>query len=407
LHSQWAINTMARFLIPSKIALLVLAELYISVDLASKPRLDLLKFIASRIVVKSDLDRASLHERYSLSSADDVSQFETVLSAEPTFVPGRTVYDLFLARLWDLEGPDALFALFQRMEELMNPPLVTEQHTETPRISRASPLGQFIRRCCVEFTRLQFSDTNALWHAFCDFRNSSYADWAPRNAEKAQALQDAQLSWAASELSLDAKASAEQMQTSTEDTSLLLTFSIHQLQKLGTRIPPDLKVNLERFLSQSLDASSTSLQHFLSFFEHWRAGQYTMALESLHRYFDYSLAARDAEGREGGNVKLYYQYALLHLSVLHADFERWEASVGAMEECVGTGMLTRQCKYSFLATASFDSPLPSSAFPRQLADELPQLARTKTRHACSSPSHGFSTFDKLTRRLRRRPRSAP
>jgi anaphase-promoting complex subunit 5 len=40
-------------------------------------------------------------------------------------------------------------------------------------------------------------------------------------------------------------------------------------------------------------------------------------------------------------VKVYYQYALLHLSVLHADFERWEEALGTMEECIATG------KYSF------------------------------------------------------------
>lgn len=37
-------------------------------------------------------------------------------------------------------------------------------------------------------------------------------------------------------------------------------------------------------------------------------------------------------------MKMSYQYALLHLSVLHADFERWEESMEALGECVATGM---------------------------------------------------------------------
>jgi anaphase-promoting complex subunit 5 len=36
-------------------------------------------------------------------------------------------------------------------------------------------------------------------------------------------------------------------------------------------------------------------------------------------------------------MRIYYQYALLHLSVLHADFDCWEESVDAMDECIATG----------------------------------------------------------------------
>jgi anaphase-promoting complex subunit 5 len=80
------------------------------------------------------------------------------------------------------------------------------------------------------------------------------------------------------------------------------------------------------------------LHHFMSFFEAWRAGQYTLALEELHRYFDYSIATKgNATGGQADGVKVYYQYALLHLSVLHADFERWEEALGTMEECIATG----------------------------------------------------------------------
>lgn len=78
------------------------------------------------------------------------------------------------------------------------------------------------------------------------------------------------------------------------------------------------------------------MHFFMAFFEHSKAGQYTMALESLHRYFDYSLAAKNGTA-DSTNLKIYYQYALLHLSVLHADFECWEESVDAMNECIATG----------------------------------------------------------------------
>ncbi|TKA26215.1 hypothetical protein B0A54_16906 [Friedmanniomyces endolithicus] len=106
-------------------------------------------------------------------------------------------------------------------------------------------------------------------------------------------------------------------------------------KKMGTRVPDAMRRKLQSWIHEQRDAGVQSLQHFLAFFEHWRSGQYTMALESLHRYFDYSLIGK---GTSGGtdNMRIYYQYALLHLSVLHADFDCWEESVDAMDECIAT-----------------------------------------------------------------------
>ncbi|CZT15135.1 uncharacterized protein RCC_01027 [Ramularia collo-cygni] len=122
------------------------------------------------------------------------------------------------------------------------------------------------------------------------------------------------------------------LNTSAVDTDMLLGFAIHQLQKVGTRVPDDVKSRLEAWVGDQLDSGTQSLHFFMAFFEHWRAGQYTMALESLHRYFDYSLASRSGTD----NMRVYYQYALLHLSVLHSDFECWDESIDAMNECIAT-----------------------------------------------------------------------
>jgi anaphase-promoting complex subunit 5 len=119
------------------------------------------------------------------------------------------------------------------------------------------------------------------------------------------------------------------------DTDMLLGFAINQLQKLGTRVPDDVSSRLQTWIGEQTDSGTQSLHFFMAFFEHWRAGQYNMALESLHRYFDYSLTARTG----GDNMRIFYQYALLHLSVLHADFECWDESVDAMNECIATGEL--------------------------------------------------------------------
>lgn len=130
------------------------------------------------------------------------------------------------------------------------------------------------------------------------------------------------------------------------DTDMLLMHAIRQLQQLGTRVPEDVKTKLSSWVDElsATSAGTQSMHFFMAFFEHSKAGQYTMALESLHRYFDYSLAAKNGGGAaDNVNLRIYYQYALLHLSVLHADFECWEESVDAMNECIATGQRALIC----------------------------------------------------------------
>lgn len=405
---------MPRYLTATKLALLILIDTYNTTNPGPASRHEILNFLSSRIVIRSDFDSSSLNERFEFSTTTDIADFGDTLSKLSTSHPGRTVYDLFLAKIWALDGLDALVEFVKEISECVgssSPAPTDEQEAPPPKISRASPLGQFIRRCNIEFTRLQFPDAQALWSSFAAFRASSHSAWAARNAEAAQRLQEAAPAWTP----------ALQTQTSADDTSLLLTFSIHHLQKLGHRLPPGLKANLNAFLEQNIDSSSQSLQHFLAFFEHWRAGQYTMALESLHRYYDYSIAsqgpggmgrdgAKEANGGAGagGGMRVYYQYALLHLSVLHADFERWEASVAAMEECVATGMSDATVhRRSSILSISFhphepvasSPPHQTSVLPTHNANSASQPENPKIRPASSSPSAGSSTSAKRTATL--------
>lgn len=64
-----------------------------------------------------------------------------------------------------------------------------------------------------------------------------------------------------------------------------------------------------------------------SFLDAWRAGDYSTSFDSLHRFFDYTMQNRD---------RLFYQYALLNLAVLQADFGCYEEAVAAMQETVTT-----------------------------------------------------------------------
>lgn len=65
----------------------------------------------------------------------------------------------------------------------------------------------------------------------------------------------------------------------------------------------------------------------ISFLDAWRAGDYPTSFDNLHRYFDYTMQNRD---------RLFYQYALMNLAVLQADFGCHDEAVAAMLETVST-----------------------------------------------------------------------
>jgi len=69
----------------------------------------------------------------------------------------------------------------------------------------------------------------------------------------------------------------------------------------------------------------TSVNGASSFLEAWRAGDYPTSFDNLHRFFDYTMQNRD---------RSFYQYALLNLAVLEADFGSYQEAVTAMQETV-------------------------------------------------------------------------
>ncbi|KAK0863149.1 APC5 protein [Friedmanniomyces endolithicus] len=324
---------MARYLTPVRLGILILTEQYLSGQFASSGQLGVLSFIASHIAArggstgKDDQDAFVGLDAHAAEILGPLAKFASD-------VPGRTAYDALLQRLWKLDSLDAAYELFERLGEVIAPGSEPEEVQKV--VSRASTLSQLIRRCSVEFTRLQFADTQALWVAFVAWRASTYDVWAQRNPDAAARY--VELATSSGDHPANARRPTieeEGRYVSAEDTNDLITSSVHHLQKMGTRVPDVMRRKLQSWIHKQRDAGVQSLQHFLAFFEHWRSGQYTMALESLHRYFDYSLIGK---GTSGGtdNMRIYYQYALLHLSVLHADFDCWEESVDAMDECIAT-----------------------------------------------------------------------
>ena len=63
------------------------------------------------------------------------------------------------------------------------------------------------------------------------------------------------------------------------------------------------------------------------FLDSWKAGDYPSSFDNLHRYFDYTMHHRD---------RTFYQYALLNLAILQADFGCLSEAVDAMQEAIST-----------------------------------------------------------------------
>lgn len=361
---------MARFLTPARISTLILIELYSKADFwtySPATSTTFLEIIAEQCLstrvdgIGLDAQRVSLQDEHVLNFADRLSRLDS-------YFPGRSWQSVFLRALWEVTSLDEMHNVFERCSLLLVPVSSTDppgvDQPKAAGITRASPIGQFVRRCNVEFTRLQYADSMALWKAFVAYREPSRDPWTQHYPDAAKALADHERQGIGL-LGSTSTVSDSISFASADGVEALLSSSIAQLQKLGQRIPGDLKAKIEHWLVGQRTLNLQSLHHFMNFFESWRAGQYNLALENLHRYFDYSVAKG-----AGDNMKAYYQYALLHLSVLHADFERWDESMSAMEECIATGAW---CVLLLGMSVSTD---------------MAQLGRTRISLASTSPFHG-------------------
>ena len=62
------------------------------------------------------------------------------------------------------------------------------------------------------------------------------------------------------------------------------------------------------------------------FLDAWRAGDYTSAFDNLHRYFDYTM--------HSNLDRSAYQFALLNLAIIQADFECFNEAISAVQEAI-------------------------------------------------------------------------
>lgn len=193
---------MSRYLTPSKIGLLALISLYTESVVPSAATIPVLSFLVSHVLPFNSAashDKAPMQSRYVALAIED---FQKATISLVSGIPGRTIWDLLLNKLWKLNSFDALHVFFHTLSSLLEKTPEEQQqdaedaiesNSNSVRLSRASPMGSFVRRAQLEFTRLQFHDGVTLWTDFVAYRAPTLSQWKKRNQAAGHISFDANL----------------------------------------------------------------------------------------------------------------------------------------------------------------------------------------------------------------------
>lgn len=241
---------MSRYLTPSKVALLCIISIYTEGVVLNSSAIHVLSFLVASLFPIDSAESSASSRKWEKQCSVSITDLEEALSVHPSSIPGRSVWDLFLKKIWSLDSCDALEVFFSEISEMLVKTREEQIHdrdnglaleTGTMRLSRCSPLGTFVRRAQLEFTRLQFHDSVKLWKGFVKYRLPTYQMWARRNPSDEQTPVDINLF----ELDLDPSSelaqvvygnieddSEDEQYVSTKDVERLLEFQVGELQSI-------------------------------------------------------------------------------------------------------------------------------------------------------------------------------
>lgn len=226
---------MPRYLTPSKIGLLALVAIYVEGLIPNSSALDALSFLMNNVLKSSA--KESTKASIEAEDAIPIDSFERTLSPLVSSFPGRTVFDSFLKKVWSIDCADTLHSFLTNITCLLTKSRQERERdadddaTQGLRIARTSPLGAFIRRSHLEFTRLQFHDAISLWERFVCYRLSTRYAWEKKNQSDARNILDQNLS----ELRLDWTSPLSETvyrSIAEEEQPLARNFSTHDVEKL-------------------------------------------------------------------------------------------------------------------------------------------------------------------------------
>ncbi|KAB5547055.1 anaphase-promoting complex protein [Coniochaeta sp. 2T2.1] len=346
--------TTQRYLNPAKICLLALIELYCEDAVGDEATLPVLEFITSNILPNNNELEPSDPSEKSDRAIDIVSSirvFETALRPYDAGagMPGRSVWDIFLQRLWTIDSLHVLHSFLNARHALLAPSkediragyedMLPRGTAITMRLSPGSPFAAFVSKSAFEYTRLRFQEMCALWKQFVIYRQPSAAYMRRRNRSFNRLSFDNVLlsnegDWGGENTTRVAEVVYQDMVTggkkaaipvTMDDLERLLEFQIDQMQKFGVRIPKKIGKKFRQFLDDAVIVPT--FRHYLSFLDAWRRGDYTASLEYMHSYFDNTVLDPKTP---------YHPYAMLNMAICNAEFGCFSEAVTSILQCVTT-----------------------------------------------------------------------
>lgn len=175
-HTRDPTKPMPRYLTPSTIGLLALISVYTDAVVPSTSMIPVLSFLVSHLRPLSAKDENL--ENYILT----IESFQKATIALASSIPGRTIWDLLLKKLWEIDSFDALNSFF---DALGNPKSIV--------LSRRSLLGRFVARAQLEFKILVFESGVRLWKSLVNYRAPTLSLWQRRHPTAGKSSYDINL----------------------------------------------------------------------------------------------------------------------------------------------------------------------------------------------------------------------
>lgn len=225
--------TSTRYLTPSKVALLSLVTLYCESRIPNASVLPILTFVIQALVTPKD----SPTHNFALT----LEQIQGATANVSSAVVGRTVFDLLLKKLWDINSFDAFHDFFSGLNGYLIDAAAQAAENKPVRVpgentllARTSVLGCYLRRAHVEYVRLAFHEATAAWRAFIDFREPTLGLWKKRNLGANGLSFDVNLrgSRSGDKLVSWVYGGEETAGVSTDDVERLLEFQVDAMQRI-------------------------------------------------------------------------------------------------------------------------------------------------------------------------------
>lgn len=178
-HSRDPIKPMPRYLTPSTIGLLTLVSVYTDAVVPSSSMIPVLSFLVSHLRPLNSKDENL--ENYILT----IESFQKATITLASSIPGRTIWDLLLKKLWEIDSFDALHSFFDALSEDGSPKNIV--------LSRRSLLGRFVARAQLEFKILVFESGVRLWKGLVNYRAPTLALWQRRHPTAGKSSYDINL----------------------------------------------------------------------------------------------------------------------------------------------------------------------------------------------------------------------